>query len=88
MTPLEQQFEILRNDRIGTSLQKLPDGSHLVIVPDVMLPTGWSKSTVVVKFVASWISACPPGLFLDGLRFAIIEWQRTPEHGADSDTAY
>ena len=52
MTPLEQQFEVLRSDRIGTSLQKLPDGSHLVIVPDVMLPTGWSKSTVVVKFVA------------------------------------
>ena len=51
MTPLEQQFEILRNDRIGTSLQKLPDGSRLVIVPDVALPAGWSKPTVSVRFV-------------------------------------
>jgi hypothetical protein len=52
MTPLEQQFEILRNCRADTTLQRLPDGSHLVIVPDVALPTGWSKPVVNVEFVA------------------------------------
>ena len=52
MTPLEQQFELLRNYLPQTSLQKLPDGSHLVIVPGFALPTGWSKRSVEVKFVA------------------------------------
>ena len=51
MTPLEQQFEILRTGQAETILQKLPDGSHLVIVPGVMLPAGWSKPTVIVKFL-------------------------------------
>jgi len=52
MTPLEQQFEILRSYRAEISFQKLPDGSHLVIVPGVVLPAGWSKPTVNVKFLA------------------------------------
>ena len=57
---------------------------HLVIVPGVMLPAGWSKPTVSVKFVAGQLDIrLPAGLFLDGLRFAIIQWHRTTEHGAN-----
>jgi Prokaryotic E2 family E len=52
MTPLEGQFEILSRSAPGATLQKLPDGSHLVVVPAVELPIGWSKRTVAVKFLA------------------------------------
>jgi len=52
MTPLEQQFEILRTYQTQTSLQKLPDGSHLIIVQSFTLPSGWSKPSVDIKFLA------------------------------------
>jgi hypothetical protein len=52
MTPIEEQFEVLRTSEIRAELQKLPDGSHLIIVPGVRLRTGWSKQAVDVKFLA------------------------------------
>lgn len=52
MTPIEEQFQILLGQEHRASLQALPDGSHLVIIPDVKLPSGWSKTTVDVKFIA------------------------------------
>ena len=52
MTPVEEQFEILRSYETGATLQKLPDGSHLITVGGVKLPSGWSKSTAEVRFLA------------------------------------
>jgi hypothetical protein len=51
MTPLEQQFEVLRSSVSGATLEKLPDGTHLVAVPAVKLPNGWSKEFTAVKFI-------------------------------------
>jgi hypothetical protein len=52
MTPVEEQFEVLRSYEPGALLQRLPDGSHLITVTCVKLRSGWSKPTVEVKFVA------------------------------------
>jgi hypothetical protein len=52
MTPVEEQFEILRGYENGAVLQKLPDGSHLITIGGVKLPSGWSKAFVGVKFLA------------------------------------
>jgi hypothetical protein len=52
MTPTQQQFEVLRVSAPQASMQALPDGSHLVVVPAYELPEGWSKTSVDVKFIA------------------------------------
>lgn len=52
MTPIEEQFEILLGQETQANLQKLPDGAHLIMVPSIKLPSGWSKSIVDVKFIA------------------------------------
>ena len=52
MTPVEEQFEILRAYENGAVLQKLPDGSHLITIRGVKLPSGWSKQVIEAKFLA------------------------------------
>lgn len=52
MTPLEQQFQLLFASQMQATLEGLPDGSHLITVPSIDLPTGWSKNQVSVKFIA------------------------------------
>jgi hypothetical protein len=52
MTPTQQQFEVLRGTAAQASIQGLPDGSQLIIVPAYELPDGWSKPSVDVKFIA------------------------------------
>ena len=52
MTPVQEQFEILRGYENGAVLQELVDGSHLITVGGVKLPSGWSKSETSVKFLA------------------------------------
>lgn len=52
MTPVEEQFEILRGYENGAVLQKFPDGSHLITIAGVKLPTGWSKPITTVRFLA------------------------------------
>jgi len=52
MTPVQEQFAILQGYESGATLQQLPDGSHLITVPNVRLPTGWSKQATGVKFLA------------------------------------
>ena len=52
MTPTQQQFEVLRSVAPQAMLQALPDGSHLVTIPEYELPDGWSKSIVDIKFIA------------------------------------
>ena len=48
LAQLQQRFT-------GMHVQHLPSGTTLVIVPDVVLPEGWSKSSTTVRFVI------PPG---------------------------
>lgn len=55
MTPIDQQLEQLRSIHPGAALKRLPSGSHLVTVPNVPMPHGWSQATVTVLFLA------PPG---------------------------
>lgn len=52
MTPLEQQFSILQGCRNAARIEKLTDGSHIIVIPGYELPSGWSKRIVDVKFVA------------------------------------
>jgi len=52
MTPLDLQFEILKGYEPGSLLHKFPDGSHLLVVPDVVLPAGWTKLATEVRFIA------------------------------------
>jgi hypothetical protein len=35
---------------LGSEIEALPDGSHVVLVP-VALPSGWSREQVTVRFV-------------------------------------
>jgi len=51
MTLLEEQFEVLRRSETNASLQKLPDGTHLVVLPGMKLPDGWSKQFTDIKFL-------------------------------------
>src|SRR5438128_878754 len=52
MTPLEEQFEIIRVDWPEARLERLADGSHLITIPNFNLPSGWSKPASDIKFVA------------------------------------
>src|SRR5439155_15879006 len=52
MTPLEEQFEILRVEWPTARLERLGDGSHLISIPGVSLPKGWSKDSIELKFLA------------------------------------
>lgn len=52
MTPIQQQFEVLRSVSAQATLMQLPDGSHLVEIPGYDLPEGWSKQQVTIKFIA------------------------------------
>lgn len=52
MTPLEQQFEILKTSVPDAVLQPLQDGSNLISVPNIQLPNGWTKGFTEIKFIA------------------------------------
>jgi hypothetical protein len=52
MTPLQEQFKILKAEYPQAELKPLPDGSHLIVIPGIKLSSAWSKPTVEVKFVA------------------------------------
>jgi hypothetical protein len=52
MTPIEQQFELLKSYFPEAELKPLPDGSYLITASNVPLPAGWSRSSVQVKFIA------------------------------------
>jgi hypothetical protein len=53
MTPIEEQFEILKAAGWpSATLVRQPDGSHIVSVKDLSLPPGWSKANSSVHFLA------------------------------------
>lgn len=57
MTPLEQQLDALRSVSAcqGASATRLPSGAHLIEIPNVKLPNGWSHREGTILFVV------PPG---------------------------
>lgn len=52
MTPLDTQILELQGQYPGTTARVLPSGAMLVNVPNVELPSGWSKPTTGVLFIA------------------------------------
>ena len=52
VTPLEAQVAELQQHNPGTTTQSLPSGATLIVIPNVDLPTGWSKNTTTVLFLA------------------------------------
>lgn len=60
MTPFEQQFEVLKELRARSlaeqpSTTSLPNGSYLIKIPEVDMPSGWDRKVATILFVA------PPG---------------------------
>jgi hypothetical protein len=55
MTPIEQHLELLKSIYPEAVLVRLPSGAHLVTIPNVRIPVGWSQEIVTLLFVA------PPG---------------------------
>jgi hypothetical protein len=74
MTPIEQQLGALRTICPRADLSRLPSGAHLVTIPDVSLPPGWSIPKVTVLFVAppAYPAAQPDCFWIEpgGIRLA------------------
>lgn len=51
MTPIQQQFEILKNDFPAAVFQQLSSGAVLITVPNLRLPHGWSQENATIKFL-------------------------------------
>src|SRR5690348_18078468 len=47
----ELQFEILRQQYPGSRLERLSDGTLLVSVPEVRLPSGWNQDSTTILFL-------------------------------------
>ena len=50
MTPLDEQFELLRTVFQAATLKKLPSGAAIVELPNVPLCEGWSRSHATIRF--------------------------------------
>jgi hypothetical protein len=52
MTLVEEQCQELVKKFPETTCVRAADGSHLVTVPNVVLPDGWNTNTTTVRFIA------------------------------------
>lgn len=52
MTPLQQQFALLKDTFADATMRELPSGAAIITLPNYALPPGWSQSTTTVYFVA------------------------------------
>jgi hypothetical protein len=52
VTPLQEQFEILRAEHRDATLTTVAGGASLITVPGIHLPGGWSKQETTVRFIA------------------------------------
>jgi len=52
MTPLQAQFDLLKDIYPSATLTVLPSGAGLIAIPNMPLPPGWSRTTTTVRFVA------------------------------------
>jgi hypothetical protein len=51
VTPLQEQFEILKAEFPDAELKPLQGGAFIISIPAIPLPAGWSKTATLVKFV-------------------------------------
>jgi len=51
MTPIEEQFALLRAHSPQATLATSADGQAVVTIPGVALPPGWSTPTTTVRFI-------------------------------------
>ena len=51
MTLLEEQIEVLRSQYPDVAVRSLPSGAALVLLPNVLLPEGWSKNSTAIRFL-------------------------------------
>jgi len=66
MTPLEREFEELRQRYLSATLRQV-DGQWLVSIGDVALPAGWNKQTTGIHFLvpAGYPHANPDCFYVD-----------------------
>lgn len=73
MTVQEQQLERLRREFPEARLEPRPDGSYVVVIPDVALPQGWNKdrTTIIFQTPVGYPAAKPDCFWADAdLRLA------------------
>jgi hypothetical protein len=52
MTPVQEQFELLKSEFPTATLEQLPSGAVVIAIPDFALPPGWLQQTTTVRFLA------------------------------------
>jgi hypothetical protein len=52
MNVFEEQFSALQKEFPTAATSRAPDGSYLIEIPGFAVPSGWSKDTVTVRFIA------------------------------------
>ena len=52
MTLLEEQFAILKGEYPDALLTMLPSGAALIEIRNFSLPSGWTKPSISLKFIA------------------------------------
>ncbi|WP_414645325.1 E2/UBC family protein [Candidatus Binatus sp.] len=87
MTPIiEQQLAALQQERPEASAAQLPSGAHLITIPNVTMPPGWSVRVVTILFVAppGYPAAQPDCFWVEpkGLR---LENGKTPQNTNDAN---
>lgn len=83
---IEQQFLELKEKYSSAKITPAPSGSHLIEIPDFVLPPGWNRKTSTILFVAppGYPAAQPDCFWLEpgGVRLANEE---TPHASNDSN---
>jgi hypothetical protein len=51
MNPIQFQFDVLKGYEPNASVQSLADGTHLISIANIALPSGWSKASTEVRFI-------------------------------------
>jgi hypothetical protein len=52
MNPIDLQFQSLKQYESDAHLLQPGDGSAVVVIPNIQLPSGWNKSTTTLLFIA------------------------------------
>ena len=86
MTPVQEQFEELKNDERykDAVLQGLPDGSFVVTIPNVVTGPKWSVPTTTVRFhvPVQYPTARPDCFWTDAA--LLLEGGRVPQNTGEN----
>jgi len=50
-TIADLQLKQLQSQYTGSEIQTLPDGTQIVSIPDVKLPSGWNQASTTIRFL-------------------------------------